>query len=55
MLLSDSALMSILWSFLKCLKALRVIVAFSAEMEMSEYCIQAEEGPAVIIVEEGWP
>ena len=53
MLLSASALMSILWGFLKCLKALRVIVAFSAEMEM--YCIQAEEGPAVIIVEEGWP
>ena len=38
-LLSASALMSILWGFLECLKVLRMIVAFSAEMETSEYCM----------------
>ena len=48
MLLSASALISILWGFLECLKALRMIVAFSAEMETSEYCMGCDpEGEVV--------
>ena len=57
MLLSASALMSILWGFLECLKALRMIVAFSDEMEMSEYCMGWEpEGEVVasLIMRKPW-